>query len=105
MPTVWAVLASQLNGSVMRPRPTSTPFTMPWLVSKIARQKMPATIDATAHGSSRAMKKIDTPRNPRFRTRAVTSASGRVIAVDSAAKNSVRGIAARTSVSAGSRTR
>ena len=59
---------------------------------------MPATIDATAHGSSRAMKKIDTPRNPRLRTRAVTSASGRVMAVDSAAKNRVRGIAARTSV-------
>ena len=51
------------------------------------------------------MKKIDTPRNPRFRTRAVTSARGRVIAVDRAAKNSVRGIAARTSESAGSRTR
>ena len=45
------------------------------------------------------MKKIDTPRNPRLRTSAVTSASGSVIAVDIAAKNRVRGIAARTSVS------
>ena len=66
---------------------------------------MPATIDATAHGISRAMKKIDTPRKPRLRTSAVTSASGRVMAVDIAAKNRVRGIAARTSSSSGSRTR
>ena len=51
------------------------------------------------------MKKIDTPRNPRFRASAVISARGSVIAVDIAAKNRVRGIAARTSVSAGRRVR
>ena len=105
MPTAWAVFCSQLNGSSMSPKPMSTPFTIPWWVSKMERQKMPATIDATAHGSSRAMKKIDTPRKPRLRTRAVTSARGSVMAVDIAAKNKVRGIAARTSSSAGNRTR
>ncbi len=81
------------------------PFTIPWFVSKMNRQKIPATIDATAHGISTAMKKIETPRNARLRTSAVTSARGSVTAVDAAAKNSVRGIAAMTSLSAGSRSR
>ena len=102
-PTDCAVFCSQLNGSPISPRPIRTPFTIPWLVSKMNRQKIPATIEATAQGSSRAMKKIDTPRNPRLSARAVTSASGNVRAVEAAAKKSVRGMAAMTSLSAGSR--
>ena len=77
------------------------PLTIPKCVSKMTRQKIPATTDAIAHGSSTAMKKRPEPRKPRLSTSAVTSASGSVTAVVSAARISVRGIASVISLSDG----
>ena len=64
-------------------------------------KKTPATTDAIAHGISTAMKSRAWPRNARLSTSAVISASGSVTAVVIAAKNSVRGIASRISLSIG----
>ena len=100
--TAWPVFWSQLTGSWIRPKPIRIPFAIPKCVSKMMRQKMPATTEAMAHGRSTAMKKMLDPRNPRLRTRAVTKARGRVTAVVSAARTTVRGMASRISWSWGS---
>jgi hypothetical protein len=105
MATAWNVSFRKLNGWSKTPTPIRRPFTIPKWVSKMYRQKMPATTDAIAQGMSSARKKIETPRNPRLSVSAVISARGSVIAVVTAAKNSVLGIASRIVLSAGSRSR
>ncbi len=94
---------SQLMGSWMSPTPMRMPLMIPEWVSKMKRQIMPVTTDATAQGVMTPIRNSPEPRNRRLRMSAVRNASGRVTRVTAAAKPRVLGMVSRTTLSMGSR--